>query len=475
VKFFLTLGFLCLVLSPLTGAADTASSAEERRLDVIRYGTENEIAALVKTLKNENADYLDEELCELAQNTHNKSILTEVFSFFGDRAREGLEGRAVEALDFWDDEAAETVLAAVDYLGRVKAATAIEPLRALLNTGEGRFLNPSFRALGRIGGGNPPDADTIAEYLMAYYRGRDPSDENRREIIAALGETASRQGLSFLSEIAENDDAGLMLRQTALEALSKIGDSQGLDAVLSATESTDPNVRSTAVAALGPFSGPAVDKAVIEAFRDSYYRTRAAAAKAAGDRKLETAVPYLSFRAERDEVLAVKEAAIRALGAIGSPSALSSLEALFGELKNADRVRLLAAEWLIQNAPSAYAERVITEMEDAKKKNQTALYNGLLRVIGGAKTGAVEDLARRFFASGGVLEKSYALDMTAANNFRTLIPQVQALTDEKNGNLARKARSILEKMDRPGSSPAGPDEPLVSPAATGGIGDEGAG
>jgi HEAT repeat protein len=475
MKIFLTLAFLCLVVSPLAGVEDPASSPEERRLDIIRYGTENEIAALVRTLKNENADYLDAELCELVQNTHNKSILIEVFSFFGDRAREGLEDRAVEALDFWDDEAAETVLAAVEYLGRVKAAAAIEPLKALLNAGEGRFLNAGFRALGRIGGGNPPEADTVAEYLMAYYQGRDPNDENRREIIAALGETASRQGLSFLAEIAEDDAAGLILRQTALEALSKIGDPQGLDAVLAAAESTDPNVRSAAVAALGPFSGPTVDKAVIEAFRDSYYRTRAGAAKAAGDRKLETAVPYLSFRAERDEVPAVKEAAIRALGAIGSPAAMASLEALFGERKNADQVRLLAAEWLIQNAPGAYAEKVIIELDEAKKKNQTALYNGFLRVIGGAKTGAVEDLARRFFAAGGVLEKSYALDMTAANNFRALIPQVQALTDEKNGSLARKARSTLEKMEQPVPAPTGPDDPPASPAETGGDHGEGAG
>jgi hypothetical protein len=100
-------------------------------------------------------------------------------------------------------------------------------------------------------------------------------------------------------------------------------------------------------------------------------------------------------------------------------------------------------------------------LDEAKKKNQTALYNGFLRVIGGAKTDAVRDLTGRFFASGGVLEKSYALDMTAANNFLVFADQVRALTDERNGSLARKARTTLEKLGQPSSPPeeAPPDTP----------------
>jgi HEAT repeat protein len=456
-------------------AEPPAKTVEEQRLDTIKYGTENEIAALIRTLKAEDAFYLDDELRDLAQNSENRNILTEIFSFFGEREKEGLEERALRAIEGWDEEANETVLAAVDYLGRIKDAEAVDALEGLLNAEERRFTNSAFRALGRIGGGNSREAEAVAEYLMDYYDRRNPADESRREIIAALGETGAKEGVPFLADIAGNNDERLMIRQAALAALAKLGDDRGLQAVLSAVSSADPNVRSAAVAALGPFSGPAVNTAILEAFRDSYYRTRIGAAQAAGARKLPEAVPYLAFRVEHDETPAVKDEAIRALGAIASGEAMAVLEKLFGERKNADRIRLLSAEHLILNSPGAYAGRVIDALDEAKQRNQTPLYNGLLRVISLAKTGAVEDLVRRFFASGGVVEKSYALDMTAANNFRVFLDQVQALTDEKNGSLSRKARLTLEKLEQgpaappPAAEPAELTEPVEQAAEPTGL------
>jgi hypothetical protein len=120
---------------------------------------------------------------------------------------------------------------------------------------------------------------------------------------------------------------------------------------------------------------------------------------------------------------------------------------LFEERKNADRVRILAAEMLLRDHSDAYAEKLVAELDDAKGRNQTALYNGFLRVIGGAKSPSLEALTRRFFAAGGVIEKSYALDMTANNGFRGLIEEVRALTDPKNGSLARKAQTTLERLE----------------------------
>ncbi|MDR1248016.1 MAG: HEAT repeat domain-containing protein, partial [Treponema sp.] len=289
-------------------------------------------------------------------------------------------------------------------------------------------------------------AAAVAEYLVNLYNDRSPQDENRREIIIALGDVKSPAGIPLLREIAENSDERSALRMSALEALAKIGDSGGLGAVLQSVDSADPNVRSSAVAALGPFSGADVDKAILEAFRDSYYRTRMAAAQAARDRRLVEAIPYLRYRAERDDVPAVKDEAIKALGAIGNRECLDFLSSLFTERKNADRARILAAEMLLQDDADSYAAKVIEELDEAKRKNQTALYNGFLRILGAAKSPVLEDLCRRFFFSGGVVEKSYALDMTLNNSFRSLADQVKALTGEENGSLSRKSRAVAERL-----------------------------
>ncbi|GHV16760.1 hypothetical protein FACS189493_3160 [Spirochaetia bacterium] len=444
VVFWLLLAAVCFLFADDEPAA---RPIEEQQRDTIRFGTENEIAALIQTLKSENAAYLDDELITLVQGTMNRSILSGVFGFFADREKGGLEDRALRALDEWDLEANDTVLAAVDYLGKVKAAAAVTPLKTLIGAGEQRFLNNALRALGRIGGGNADTQDEIAGYLIDYYTDRIPADETRREIITALGEAGSPEGVSFLADIAVNNEERAAIRMAALESLSKIGDPAGLDAVLAGVRSQDPNVRSTAMAALGPFSGPEVDRTILEAFRDSFWRTRIGAAQAAGRRRLLEAVPYLAYRAERDDVPQVKDEAIRALGAIGNDESIAILDTLFGNRRNADRVRILAAEMLIRDHPDQYAGKVIVELDEAKTRNQTPLYNGLLRVISTAKTPSVEALTRRFLTTGGVIEKSYGLDMAANNEFRSLRPEVEALTDPKNGSLVRKARALLEKFD----------------------------
>jgi HEAT repeat protein len=426
--------------------APQEKTPEEQRLDTLRYGTETEIAALIQAMKNEGGSYLDEEFIVLVQNSRNRTILAGIFSFFGDRGREGLEDRALRALDEWDEEANETVLAAIDYLGKVKAPAAILPLEKLLDGEERRFMAAAFKALGLAAGNAGDEAHEAADFLMDFYTNRDPSDEYRREIVLALGETGSPRGVSFLSALAEDNDARAVLRMAALESLAKIGDPQGLGAVLNAASSADPNIRSTAIGALGPFSDPAADRVILEGFRDSYYRSRIAAAQAAGKRGLNEAAPYLRYRAERDEVPAVKDAAIQALGAVGTGEAMAVLESLFVERKNSDRVRILSAEMLIRHNGDQYAQKAIAELDEAKTKNQTALYNGLLRVLGGAKTPGVEELARRFFASGAVVEKSYALDMTANNEFHGLADEVKKLAEDKNGALARKARETLAKL-----------------------------
>lgn len=434
----------------LTNVLAFAQNTEDSRRATIKFGTETEIANLIQTLRTENTDYLDEELIILVQDTRNMRILSGVFGFFGDREKDGLEERAIRAVVERDDEANETVQSAVEYLGKIKSAQAVPIIMDLLNTEERRFLNTAFRALGRAGSANSELADTAAEFLLDYYENRDPGSDNQREVITAIGATGSTKGLEMLKEIATDTDERIPLRIAALDALSKIGDPAGVDAILTCIGTNDPNVRSAAVAALGPFSGETVDKAILDAFRDSYYRTRIAAAQASKDRKLEAAVPYLQYRAERDDVPNVKDEAIRALGAIANEEAINVLSALFSERKNADRVRLMSAEQLMKNTPDENLSRVIVEMEEAKTKNQTGLYNGFLKITGETvvknNTSGIEDITRRFFHSGTLMEKLYALDMAANNNLKSLSEEIIELTKDKNISIANKAKRTAERM-----------------------------
>ncbi|MCL2802138.1 MAG: HEAT repeat domain-containing protein [Treponema sp.] len=425
-------------------------SIEAQRRDIILYGTETEIASLIQVLRVENVDYLDDELIALVQNTRNQRVLTGVFGFFGEQEKTGLEQRAMRAITEREDETNETVLSAIEYLGRIKSNAAVPVIMEILDTEERRFLGTGFRAIGLASSGDKALADETAEFLIDYYEFREPGNDNRSTIINAIGATGSSAGVSFLTGIASNTDERIPLRMAALDALSKIGDPEGLEAILSCVGTNDPNVRSAAVSALGPFSGAAVESAILDGFRDSYYRSRIAAANAARDRKLESAVPFLRFRAERDDVPNVRDEAIRALGAIANAEAIEILNSLFIERKNTDRVRILSADMLMKCTSGGKFSQLVVEMEEAKLRNQTTLYNGFLRVVGEAvvegSTTEVENIARRFMQSGTPIEKLYGLDMAQNNNISGLREEIITLSRERNESIARRARRAAESL-----------------------------
>jgi len=444
--FFFFFSLITSHFSLVIYAQDEARTLEAARLETMQYGTETEIATLIQTLKTEGVDYLDNEIIELVENTRNPRILSGAFAFFSEREKSGLEDRATRAIEEQENERNETILAAIDYLGKVKAVNAMPVLQRMIESGERSFVNPAIRSFGRIGNSSDDNAAAAAAYLIDFYENSNPEDENRREVVVALGAAGSSDAVDFLAGIASDNEGRATLRMAALESLAKIGDSGGLDAVLSCVSASDPNVRSAAVTALGPFSGKAVDDAILDAFRDSYYRTRIAAAQASRQRKLAAAVPYLKFRAERDEVPAVKEDSIRALGAIADGESIKILESLFTERKNNDRVRITAGEMIMQTQSEQFLDRFVIELDEAKQKNQTALYNGLLKIIGGTKSANMEAITRRLMQNSGVVERSYALDMAANNNLTSLAEEIKTIAGERNETLASKARRTLEKL-----------------------------
>jgi len=240
----------------------------------------------------------------------------------------------------------------------------------------------------------------------------------------------------------------MVLRVAALGSLSRIGDNRGLEAVIEAVSAADPHVRSAAVAALGPFYGEEVEIAILDGFRDSFHNVRIGAALASGRRQLESAIPFLRFRAHNDEVPAVRDEAIRALGAINTSESMEILDDLFTERRNSDRTRLVAAEALLRNDPDIYGPRVGREMDDARVRNQTALLNGFIRILSPIKSPSLEDLARRLITHGNVIETSLALQLILNNEFRGLEEEMRALLDPRRSGagLAQRARSTLERL-----------------------------
>ena len=156
---------------------------------------------------------------------------------------------------------------------------------------------------------------------------------------------------------------------------------------------------------------------------------------------------FRSFRAENDEVPAVRDESIRALGAINNNESMETLDSIFSGRRNSDRSRLIAAEMLLKNDPDTYGRRVFIEMQEAQRTNQTALYNGFIRIMIPVISPTLEDIAKHFL-SGGIIEKALALDMIMNNEFHSLAEEVRVLLDERRygASLVRRAERTLEAL-----------------------------
>ncbi|MDR0526522.1 MAG: HEAT repeat domain-containing protein [Spirochaetaceae bacterium] len=436
--------FLSLLVFFLFTALVFAEDESAER-DVLRYGTDNEISELIKSLKKDNSSYLDDALVSLLKSTKNSVIKSQVISFFAERGKEGVEDEALSLIEKREDAEPAAVLAAIDYIGKVKYSGAQKTLRQLLEDDDERWKNPALRAIGAAAGKSKADSADTAKFLIEYYKTKSPPEDTMREIITALGEAGSDAATDFLTEIITGNETSV-LTVAAIGAAAKIGDKAALSTIIGALSAKEPNVRAAAVEALGDFEGADVNEAVLDAFRDSYWRTRLAAIKSAGKRKLAAAVPYLKFRAEKDEAATVREEAVRSLGAIGNKAAADALEELFDGKRVSDKVKTTAALMLIQTDAGAYAEKIIAAFDEARRLGQKQFATGLLTALGKAKTEKVRTFTGRLFASKDAVDKAFALELCALNGFSNYRPEVQRLTSEQNSGLSRKARETLQKL-----------------------------
>ncbi|AEJ19509.1 HEAT repeat domain-containing protein [Gracilinema caldarium] len=447
-KLYFFISIFILFFPRLFMFAQETSIIDKQR-DIIRYGTETEIANLIATLRKDNATYLNDELITIANITKNVKILTGVFSFFTEQNKSGLEQKAIEIIQNRYDEQKETVRSAIEYVGAIKAQAALKSLQDILNTEDKSFINSAIRSIGKIASSSSAhQKKDIADFLINFYKTKELSDDDKNAIIYALGETGVSETIDFIADIATNPDERPFRKMTALEALGKIRDEKGLNAIIQGAQDSDPNVRASAISSLGSFSDKKVEPLILEAFRDSFYKTRLAAAKAAEERALASAIPYLKFRAANDEVAAVKEASVKALGKIANNEAIAALVELFSKKNSPDTIKIMAAQMLMSIDATKYGPDIIKSYQEAKQQKQKTLQAGLAKVLGEGKSSNLKNLAQELLRSTDVVELSYGLQLVKNNQFTDLEELIRPLLDEKKyGSLAIKAKETLEAMN----------------------------
>ncbi len=419
---------------------DAAGDVERRRRDTISYGIESEIVELLKTLRSERDGRYDGDLGRLLETTRSRKLGAELLSYFSEVGWKGAEEKAVSIVDGRDGLPAEYVKAALQYLVAVKSAKGLGEAAEIIDAAEQEYLPHAVRIFGAAGG--PAEATRLVE----MYDADDWTETVRIEIIRALGDIRAPEAVERLARLLEDGSAGKVLRMNAADALAKIGDERAKAAVLKAAFDEDPNVRTQAVEALGAFQGRDVEDAIVECLRDSFGKTRIAAAKAAGKRKLASALPHLKYKATSDPDRAVRETAFRAIAEIGTAEAFAFLREFLTAPKNEQAFRSMCFGLLGRNDPGSRGP-LMEQLESAIAAKDQTFFKAIAREIVGIDGDPAVPFVERLLAHADFTIRLGALDWIKRNGNRALIDRVRALSESDPAEAVRKkAKQVLEDI-----------------------------
>ncbi len=435
--------FFILFTSALGFASDTEV---EKRKDILRFGLEGEILGLISQFEKENIHEYDTQLTELFAQTKSPAIRENLLSFFARNKNDSFKDFALSVLEEPFDHKISMVQAVMSYAGELKLAEAAPLIRKILS-GEGtEYRDRAIQTLGKIG--NSEDA----AYLMEYLEGDISGDEKQRLIIrqnimTALSDMKAVGSWDKFVAIIKDDDENMMVRASAALAISRMEKPEAVPVLAMLYEDTDPILRTASITGLANFDSPEAVSVILESFKDSYYKVRTEAIAASEKLKLDSAVPYILYRAKTDPVETVKFRAFEVLGKFNTTEGNTWLASVVNEEKAADKVRVKAATVLLENNAGFIfvdLEKImLATLKDDKKK--------LLRYELGKAVSHIEDnrfasVALAYLGHNDTLTRSIGIDMFEKNRYseaRSVLENMAA--DEKLGALQRRAKKILEE------------------------------
>jgi HEAT repeat protein len=219
------------------------------------------------------------------------------------------------------DPAPQVRLAAIDVLGRLDAADAVNVLQPLLHSDQDDIARAAIRALGHI------TDSRAAAVLSEVLRSEDPL--HRLEAVVAIGARGGTTAPDMLqwAAAAESDDS---VADAAISALARVGSREGGEGTAAAAAlvslTAEPARREASVAALSALPAARIAD-VAKGLRHPSPDVRRATIQALSRMKNPEA-SYLVERALEDEAAEVRATAAAELRRLGSRSASRKLLAL---------------------------------------------------------------------------------------------------------------------------------------------------
>lgn len=418
---------------------DETSETESEFKNTIKYGLPSEINELLDDLlKNEDPRFTNE-IYDLFQVSKNPQIKEKVLRYFTKLEDPCLEDYAVEILIDPYDTKNEIVKAVFQYVSKVKTVEAIEPVVELIKSENEDYFNDAISTIGEIG------SEKEAVFLVEFLDRDDLSDAQRQTLMRTCGKMHAIETWDKIVEILENEDENTFVRSYAAEAIGLMKKEESVPILVEHFASTDPNLRQYVIKGLINFPDIVEAKAtLLQGIRDEHWKVRQESIRAVKELKLQEAVPYLTYRVEKESEKVIQNESYSAIAALNSSEGNEFLINQITNKKVSDAKKQKVVEVLLKEGFAGEKEILELAKEVVEDDRRKSLRYAIGKELAKNPKDSYQEICLMYLNSKDSTTQNLGLDMYKNKKFAAAEPKMQEIAKDKKANSTVKSR--IKKM-----------------------------
>ncbi len=431
--------------SKIADLDNTDPEGRKKNADILKYGLEDEILDLLKTMDEKKDVRFVNEAYDLYEESKSPAVKVQIMNFFKTLEDPCLEDYAIMILNDPYDESLDTVNMAFAYVGDLKTSAAIPAVENILEGDNEKYYESALKALGKIGGSDE------AMYLTEYFENNDLSLAQKQTLVKTLGSLHASETYDKLVEMAQNEDENTFIRMYASEAIGQIAANDaskkddGISVLTDLFEDRDPNLRTYVVKGLSNFSGSEVEKTIIQALKDNHAKVRLEAIAAVKKMQLSTAVPYLVYRSKNDPDASVKKACYPVIAEMNTAEGNEFLVSQITATKKVgDDTKAKIATALLEFNHAGTSEILALAAEVLGDDRRKPLRYALGKEFAKYGRSEYEEICKQYIASKDVSTQGTGLDIYAKARYASITPSVQSLADKADPNSKNRNANAIK-------------------------------
>ena len=429
---------------PESGSEEDAEDPLQVQRDILTFGITSEVVELLESLETNADARLADEVADLLDSDTPVDIQVAAFEYFDSIGSDRAFSVGADLLPRSEELPDRLVVSVLRYLRSVEGELpeeSVEALQSLSLSSDQEIARQSLRLLGTTGSSGALD------YLIEVAGSLEEEQPRREAAILALGDRASGEATTVLTEILIDRAEDDTLRWYAADALGKIGDPGSVEVLTEELSEADTWFRAYIIAALGRYESQVEDDLFIGALRDDFWRVRVSALETLGRRGSRPAFEAIAYRARRDPVDDVRTAAFEALGELQTNEARRFLVEYAGEEGNPAQHRGTASRVLVEEYVTTGRGDIEELLEAEWSRDRSPVLSSLVMALSRSEEAMAGPLLIKLLEHpepGTQVRALMGLRRIGAATYRG---EVERIAEESPyGAVRRQAEMALEEM-----------------------------